>query len=473
MTAVSSSRDAIRAAFDAARQARTSGGLLITERELENIVEVAMLDDASPMEIDDGERQALRDAWTGHFAQGGFATGYAQRVFKARFDPSFEYKRPDYSAPTFAPFRAVEVQVPSGSATLTGTLLLPKGKGPFPAVVFASGSGPDPRDAGYARVLAELLASQGVASLRFDDRGQGGSSPLPPGGWQSVDLPERAADVKAAVAFLRGYGSEQGRGVIAGDRIGLIGHSEGGWTAPWVAADDPSIVAVAALAAPGAKGAAIMAYQMGDVRRRMKAQLAELEAAPMPEEDKARMRAQLQATLEAQAPILRAAQLAAEGQSVPAEILARLPPYLRSFIQYDPLKTARRVTQPTLLLQGTADWNVRAEQVGWIAEAMREAGNTQVEVGIYDGLDHTFMQDAAYNIETADLPPDRDWSDALSFEVTTRIADWMTEKLTRADYKTDSPGCGRRTGALAPDFGASAAPPAYLPASFSSSCQRA
>ena len=99
---------------------------------------------------------------------------------------------------------------------------IPNGKGPFPAALLITGSGPEDRDEtvfGHKPflVLADSLARRGVAVLRVDDRGVGDST-----GSDAATIGDLAGDAHAAVAFLRT------RQEIAAGKIGLIGHSEGG-----------------------------------------------------------------------------------------------------------------------------------------------------------------------------------------------------------------------------------------------------
>src|SRR5437588_11644111 len=147
----------------------------------------------------------------------------------------------DYSAPPNAPFTAEEVTVNAKGFTLAGTLLLPKnGARPFPAVITITGSGQQTRDEPIPlpglekykpfRQVTETLASRGIAVLRVDDRGVGGS-----GGrdvLMTATTSDFADDTRAEVAYLRS------RPEIDPQRIALIGHSEGGIIAPMVAASD-------------------------------------------------------------------------------------------------------------------------------------------------------------------------------------------------------------------------------------------
>ncbi len=145
---------------------------------------------------------------------------------------------PDYSAPAGAPYRAEEVTVrtPSGVA-LAGTLTLPAGAaGRVPAVLLLTGSGPQDRDESVLalpgwrpfRQVADTLGRRGIAVLRLDDRGVGGSG----GSAAATTLAESAEDARAALAFLRA------RPEVDPARVGIVGHSEGGYVASMAAVDD-------------------------------------------------------------------------------------------------------------------------------------------------------------------------------------------------------------------------------------------
>ena len=153
-------------------------------------------------------------------------------------------------------FRREEVVFSNGDIVLAGELTLPEGDGPHAAVVLISGSGDQDRDSDFSgfrlfAVLADHLAGAGVASLRFDDRGVGGST----GDGLQATLQDRAADVEAAVDVLRS------RDDIEAGSIGLVGHSEGGIVAPVVANRTDSVAFVVLLAAPAVPAGEILAAQ--------------------------------------------------------------------------------------------------------------------------------------------------------------------------------------------------------------------
>jgi dienelactone hydrolase len=185
------------------------------------------------------------------------------RVEGARAAPAAV--KTDYSAPPDAPYAAEEVTIttPKG-LKLAGTLTLPKARPArgVPAVVTITGSGPEERDEsipgvnGYRpfRQIADTLGRRGIAVLRLDDRGTGGSD-AGPGGVQGPTSADFADDIRAGLAYLRT------RADIDGDRLALVGHSEGGMIAPMVAATDPKLRAIVLMAGPSQTGRTILKYQ--------------------------------------------------------------------------------------------------------------------------------------------------------------------------------------------------------------------
>src|SRR5690606_1076498 len=170
--------------------------------------------------------------------------------------------RPQEPEPPY-PYHSEEVRFPSegGEIELAGTLTLPAGKQEFPTAILISGSGPQNRDEEFMThkpflVLADHLTKNGIAVLRYDDRGFAQST----GNHGSATSADFANDVRAAIAYLNT------RKEIDPKRIGLIGHSEGGLVAPMVAADT-DLAFIVLLAAPGVPGSEVLLKQMEAISR--------------------------------------------------------------------------------------------------------------------------------------------------------------------------------------------------------------
>jgi hypothetical protein len=315
-------------------------------------------------------------------------------------------RAPDYSAPANAPFTAEEVTVEASGYTLAGTLLIPKGgPAPYPAALTITGSGQQTRDSAlpipgleeYApfRQIAESLAARGIAVLRVDDRGIGGST-------GAATLSEAtsssfAEDVRAQLRFLRQ------RPDIDGARIALIGHSEGALIAPMVAAGDSTVAALVLMAGTSTRGDSVLREQLEDMLAR----------------DSTLTDAQKSEARERQRETLRRI---AEGEPVPGVSGAA---WLREFIASDPLEVIGRVDQPVLIIQGARDRQVLEHHAHSIAAALEAVGNRRTELRVFPRLNHLLLPS-----ETGAFSEYGSLSEqALGADLLDTIADWLVEVL--------------------------------------------
>ncbi|MBL8996607.1 MAG: alpha/beta fold hydrolase [Gemmatimonadetes bacterium] len=271
--------------------------------------------------------------------------------------------KPDYSAPAGAPYSAEEVTVPTPAGhRLTGTLTRPAGAaGRLPAVVTITGSGAQDRDeyipvaGGYRpfRQVADTLGRRGIAVLRLDDRGVGGS-----GGDVNGTSADFADDIRAAVAFLRA------RADIDPARIALVGHSEGAMIAPMVAVTDSRLAGIVLMAGPAYNGRQIIDYQIANG----------VQGTPS---------------------ILPAARdSAVKAARAEFDSTTARGPWMRFFLTYEPLPTAQKVRQPVLILQGATDQQIRAEEAAMLEKALRAGGNRAVTSHVFADRNHLFLRDA-------------------------------------------------------------------------------
>lgn len=304
--------------------------------------------------------------------------------------------RADYSAPADAPYTAEQVTVPTPAGhTLAGTLTLPKNAaGRVPAVVLISGSGPQDRDAATPYVpgyrffaqIADTLGRRGIAVLRLDDRGWGASR----GDVTTATTEDLAADTRAATEWLRQ------RAEIDPARIVLAGHSEGAMIAPMLAAEDPRVPAVVLLAGPSWSGRRILDFQLRDALQQQGLAGAALDST--------------------------FAAKAAERDAA-----ANRVPWVRWFMDYDPLPAARRLRVPVLVMHGGTDRQVTPAQAEELGAAILEGGATDVTVTLYPELNHLFIHDPAGTADPAKyaaLP-----SKQVPAEVLGALADWLVERL--------------------------------------------
>lgn len=312
---------------------------------------------------------------------------------------SQQFRRPQEPVPPF-PYREEEVVVPAGNHALAGTLTLPEGPGPFPAAVLITGSGPQNRDEelfGHKpfKLIADRLTRAGVAVLRTDDRGTGGST----GDFDAATSADFADDAAAAVAFLRG------RSDIAPGRVGLIGHSEGGLVAPIVAARDPAIAFVVLLAGPGVGGYDVLVRQMElllsaeatdaatvtAALARQREMLDLLRGEASEQEAAAKLTELVRAQIESLPARDREAIQDLDGY-VAAQVRQVNTPWMRAFLRYDPRPTLRQVRAPVLAINGSLDLQIDPKQnLPEIERALREGGNADVTTREFAGLNHLFQ----------------------------------------------------------------------------------
>jgi hypothetical protein len=273
-----------------------------------------------------------------------------------------------YAAPAGAPYVAEDVtlRTPAG-LTLAGTLTMPNhaAGARMPAVVMITGSGAQDRDEGTPalaqwrpfRDIADTLSRRGIAVLRLDDRGVGGSDAGP----VTATTADFADDIRAALAWLRTRPDVDPR------RLGVVGHSEGAVIAPMVAATDTTLRAIVLLAGTASRGDSILEMQ----RRYLLSRDTTLTPAKRDS-------------------LLKLADAAADSAY-------RAPGWLHYFATYDPLPTARRVRTPTLILQGENDHQVPVSEARTLAAAMRAAGNSHVTLRTFPQMNHLLVEDPVGN----------------------------------------------------------------------------
>ncbi|MCL6642117.1 MAG: alpha/beta hydrolase [Candidatus Bipolaricaulota bacterium] len=301
------------------------------------------------------------------------------------------------------PYREEDVVFanPDAGITLAGTLTLPKGPGPFPAVVLISGSGPQDRDEtvfGHRPflIVADYLTRQGIAVLRYDDRGVGKSTGDPTNA-TSADF---ATDALSAVRYL------QTRKEINPKKIGLIGHSEGGLIAPMVAVQAPDEIAfMVLLAGPGVTGEELILLQAEliarvsgvseeliaqnlAIQRRVFAVVkAKSDTIEAEREIRDLLLEELSRLSEEERKVLGLSEAAIE-----AQIKQILLPWFRYFLTYDPRPTLSQVRCPVLALTGEKDLQVPPSQnLPEIVKALEAGGSREYAVIKLAGLNHLFQ----------------------------------------------------------------------------------
>lgn len=328
------------------------------------------------------------------------------------------FKRPQTPRPPF-PYRSEEVIFRNNEAgiNLAGTLTLPDTTGPFRAVILISGSGPQNRDGELFEhkpflLIADYLARRGIATLRFDDRGTGQSE----GDFGEASIPEFETDVEAAIQYLKN------RPEILKEKIGVAGHSEGGFVAYALAARQ-EVAFVVTLAAGGVKGQELLLMQRAAL----------LKASGAKEDFIRQYNSYMQ---QAQEVAIQTANVAAcerrlqelfagtllERQA--AETARQLHnPGMLGLLMYDPEDDFPKITCPVLALNGDKDCRVPVGNLEYIRKGLAEHGNTQVTVIPYSGLNHMFQTArTGLPVEYSDI------EETFSPVVLKDMADWILKQ---------------------------------------------
>ncbi len=340
----------------------------------------------------DGKLSADGTQITGEFTQGAKLPLDLKRVAKIE---DAALKRPQTPQKPY-PYNEVDVTYENKQDKITfgATLTVPRGAGPFPAVVLITGSGfEDRNETIYGHqpflILADYLTRRGIAVLRADDRGIGGTSK----GSANYTSENYAGDALAGVEFLKT------RKEINPKQIGLVGHSEGGMIAPMAAARSNDVAFIVLMAGPGLVGDKLLIMQNGlisaaECDKQVKESMAQVErlfAIAKDEKDPAVAKQKMKAE---SVKIVEGARKKLEGQlsSIDGKINEILSPWFRFFLSYDPRPTLMKVRVPVLAINGETDTQVPAhEDLAAIEQALKDGGNRDYKIVLLPRLNHLFQ----------------------------------------------------------------------------------
>lgn len=315
---------------------------------------------------------------------------------------------------------------------LAGTLTYPKSAGPFPAVVLITGSGPQDRDEAIMGhrpflVLADHLTRKGIAVLRYDDRGVGEST----GNFSKALVGDFTSDALAAVKFL------MTRKEVDSNKIGLIGHSEGGVVAPQAAVQSKDIAFIVLLAGVGVPLEELLIRQAGDAMRVMGM---DQETSEKQAVSQRKIFTILKSNLDhktSKAAILEVMAKAVEGFT-PKELEAMgfnetqletqastvLRPWFRDLLQLDPRPTLSQVNCPVLAINGEKDIQVACkENLDGIRAALDRGNNSDITTQAFPNLNHLFQ-----TCETGAITEYGLIEETIAPQVLDTISDWIVKK---------------------------------------------
>ena len=338
------------------------------------------------------------------------------------------------------PYQSEEVTYTScDSIHVSGTLTLPRGKGPFPAVIIVSGTGKQDRDgtfAGHKPIfrIADYLSRQGFIVLRTDDRGTGKTN----GVYEEATTSDFARDAQAGISYLKT------RRETDTHRIGIIGHSEGGQVAFMLGAESPDVAFVISLAGVGVDGLQILKLQNEAILTTTPGMTPErvaqfmsvfntlfdkVHATPLDQPLEQPLREAFDQWVARQdETTLKAVNFDnGRGDMFFSRYLYQAQGrWYREMINYDPERYIPRIRKPVLALNGDKDIMVPSrENLASIKQLLDKGGNKHYRIVELPGLNHMFQRCVTCTRE--EIP---ELEDVFSEEALQIMGSWL-EKVTK------------------------------------------
>lgn len=314
-----------------------------------------------------------------------------------------------------------EVSFKNGDVTLSGTLITPKKRGKFAAVVITHGSFPNERNSYKSWALH--FVRRGIAALIYDKRGSGKSD----GETRSASMENLADDAIAGVSILKTFSE------IDAKKIGVIGHSQGGWIAPLAATGSKDVAFVIASAASGVSPDKQSIFHRANVMREMGFSEPEVKIA-----------AELRTKLYASGKLLLEGKPNAkeERKKISNELAkyakepwfergAELPPNLDGddpsrgaleLLFFEPEPIWEKVKVPALIIWGDKDTIVPVGESKTIIEnAVKKSGNKNVEIKIFSNVNHGVV---------VVPPPNSEWDfPRIELNYYKTMVEWLNAKF--------------------------------------------
>ena len=379
---------------------------------------------------------AVRGSYEGKFEQdsivGTWSQGMPLPLTLKKTEKVEAPKRPQEPKPPY-PYNEEEVTYPNKDAglTLAGTFTYPKEGKSFPAVVLVSGSGAENRNEelfGHKPflVLADYLTRNGIAVLRFDDRGTAKST----GDFSTATTKDFVSDALAGVEYLKS------RKEVNKNEIGLIGHSEGGLIAPLAAVESPDVDFIVLMAGTGIVGKELLkkqtalilkanGYDEEKIKRDIDV-LSRMYEVIVNEKDTSVAREKIKEIFDksyAELTNEEKKEIGDPTQFFNQQVKTLLSPWFRFFLRYDPYPTLTKVKVPVLAINGEKDLQVPPEEnLEMIKKALKEGGNKNYKVIELPGLNHLF--------QTAETGSPAEYSkieETISPVALKTITDWIKE----------------------------------------------
>jgi len=337
--------------------------------------------------------------FVGTFKQGGqefpmnlSRTTIEKEVVKRPQEPSKPY--PYYS-------EEVTFQNTKANISLSGTLTLPKKDGIFPVVILITGSGPQNRDEellGHKPflIISDYLTKNGIAVLRYDDRGVGQSN----GDFKTATSADFATDVESAIIFLKT------RKEINEKKIGLVGHSEGGLIAPMAASKSKDVSFIVLLAGTGIQGDKLLLLQQAliakangvsetDIKKSIEIN-SKLFEIVVKSDDNIKLKTDLTNSINEMLKNDTSAEIPngmTKEDFVSMQVNQISSPWMQYFMKFNPATTLEKVKCPVLAVNGEKDLQVPPkENLTAIKNALTKGGNKNVTTIEFPNLNHLFQE---------------------------------------------------------------------------------
>jgi pimeloyl-ACP methyl ester carboxylesterase len=334
------------------------------------------------------------------------------------------------------PYKAIDVSYENAKAgiKIAGTLTVPSQAARHPAVLLITGSGAQDRDETIFEhkpflVLADYLTRRGIAVLRVDDRGVGGTDK----GAAPATTADLADDVKCGVEFLKS------RSEVDPAKIGLIGHSEGAIIGPLVATQSADVAFVVMLAGTSVNGEEVL-YEQGaaiakasgasdkdlEVQREMqKRMFVVIKTEPDNEKAEAAIKKAVAEWMETLDEETR--KKLGESETISAQAKQLCSPWFRHFMTYDPLPALKKVRCPLLVLNGSKDLQVLPKQnLPLIREALAESKHPDYEIHELLNLNHLFQ-----TAQTGAVTEYGKIEETFAPSALQLVGDWITKRFVK------------------------------------------
>lgn len=307
----------------------------------------------------------------------------------------------------------------------------------YPAVVLITGSGPQDRDETIFHhklfaVVADALTKQGFAVLRYDDRGVAKST----GNFATATSADFADDVKSAIDYLKTLPQ------IDTNRLGLVGHSEGGMIAPMVAADRKEIKYIVLLAGPGIPIVDLMKLQIeaisGETLSPKAADLAASLFVIVAEEInknkdssstykniEQKINQLLKTNDQGVLKELKIADETAKSAYINQQIKSMEEIWFKYFIAFDPTPYLQKTTAKVLAINGDKDVQVfAAPNLKGIETALKKSKSTSFKTLEIPGLNHLFQNCTSCSVDEYGVLEETFSPQALQV-----ITDWLQKNV--------------------------------------------